>query len=948
MPTLDIEGRKIEVDDSFLKLSPEEQSKTVDHIASSFAPQPSAAGLAGRVAIQGATGAALGLPALAMDAVGGPINLMYAGQNYLTRKANEAFGTSIPEARYLPSQLESAANIGSNLATMAGAPQPQTENQKLAVNVGTGALSAAGPGITGRLASGIKNLPQMMQDLRLGLTSTPLALDVASGATGEAARSAAESADIGPVGQFGASLLGGALPYGVGAAASAAKAPVVNTIGGIIPSKEISTQRAANYVAGEMAARGENPNVAGQNLQSPTALGTVADRSGSTVLSDMQETLMRDNPDYSARVASERQKAVEGLTTRTEPLREGNPADLRPAALAERERINAGLEQSKADLEHKTQSVISTINDYAANAENQAKAAAAKFEVNDSTARTSANVAGRDILDKAYTDARALEKEVYKTVDLSIPVKTDNLISKFSEIKSQMSKEQTLPSIVEAMIRRFKGEPEPKLDTSNMTPLERAQYVRDRAAQEAKGPEPVTLKDVQNLRSEMLDIGRTAGANGDRSLAGRMNTLAGAALDDMATIDDPRLAAARKVSRTINDKFTRSYAGDVLQLSSEGGARVEPSMTFEGIAARGQKPNVQLQQLEQAVTPVTGPTRATADLSPEMRAAQENFLRLNAEKLIDLNTGMISPSKASSFLRDNAETMTRFPALKADIENAIATQQGAAGAKVIAGQDIKGLTELAKAETNSINLVQKTVNEQAAFNKILKAGEKPETAISKAISGNNPVRDLTDMARLANKGGPDAVAGMRAAALTDVFARATSEGSLSAIKLEKLLSEPLIAKGPSLIQQLRQTGIITAAQHVAINKIVEAGKQLETAIERGAARAKLGPEVASEGLMALLGRAIGAGYMRKVSVIGHLLGPLQGASEGAKLGQRLFAKLPTERVQTILAKALEDETLMKDLLRRAGTDKEAGQNYIRLINGLLKAGLITAQDVNGQ
>jgi len=62
---------------------------TANDIAAELArrsnPQPSApteeptsrAGLAARVGIQGATGAVLGLPALAMDAIGGPVNLMY-------------------------------------------------------------------------------------------------------------------------------------------------------------------------------------------------------------------------------------------------------------------------------------------------------------------------------------------------------------------------------------------------------------------------------------------------------------------------------------------------------------------------------------------------------------------------------------------------------------------------------------------------------------------------------------------------------------------------------------------------------------------------------------------------------------------------------------------------------------------------------------------------------
>jgi hypothetical protein len=36
MPIISIDGQKVAVDDSFMKLSPDEQSATVDHIAASF------------------------------------------------------------------------------------------------------------------------------------------------------------------------------------------------------------------------------------------------------------------------------------------------------------------------------------------------------------------------------------------------------------------------------------------------------------------------------------------------------------------------------------------------------------------------------------------------------------------------------------------------------------------------------------------------------------------------------------------------------------------------------------------------------------------------------------------------------------------------------------------------------------------------------------------------
>ena len=39
MPTLNIEGHRVRVDDSFLKLSPDEQNATVEEIASSLIPE---------------------------------------------------------------------------------------------------------------------------------------------------------------------------------------------------------------------------------------------------------------------------------------------------------------------------------------------------------------------------------------------------------------------------------------------------------------------------------------------------------------------------------------------------------------------------------------------------------------------------------------------------------------------------------------------------------------------------------------------------------------------------------------------------------------------------------------------------------------------------------------------------------------------------------------------
>lgn len=199
---------------------PSETGSTVDDIKAELArraaePAPaqeptSRAGLAARIAIQGGTGAVLGLPAFLQDAAAGPINLMYMGQNYLTNKLNQAAGTNIPQAKLIPSAMTAVNQLGQNLANVAGTPQPQTPGEKAAVNIGSAAVGALGPGGYGRLLSRAPGA--MAQTVGSQMAATPV-LDVASAATGEAAKQAIEQKG----GGAGAATVGGLaasmLPY---------------------------------------------------------------------------------------------------------------------------------------------------------------------------------------------------------------------------------------------------------------------------------------------------------------------------------------------------------------------------------------------------------------------------------------------------------------------------------------------------------------------------------------------------------------------------------------------------------------------------------------------------------------------------------------------------------------------------------------------------------------
>jgi hypothetical protein len=179
---------------------------------------PNYGGLAARTAIKGVTGAVLGLPALAQDAVTQSIlNPMYMGQNYLADKANETFGTNIPHARLIPSALKAVNQGGEYLADVAGTPKPQTPGQALAVDLGSAGVSALGPGGWGRLLTRAAPAGSAMAEAGSRLAATPI-LDAASGITGEAASKAVEGKNGTPGQQMVAGVAGGVLPYFAAAA----------------------------------------------------------------------------------------------------------------------------------------------------------------------------------------------------------------------------------------------------------------------------------------------------------------------------------------------------------------------------------------------------------------------------------------------------------------------------------------------------------------------------------------------------------------------------------------------------------------------------------------------------------------------------------------------------------------------------------------------------------
>lgn len=182
----------------------------------------SRAGLAARTGIQGAVSAVAGLPAMLADYAMTPGGMLGAAQSQAVPYINRALGTDFqPVNPDLLKYTKMVGPAGERLATAAGAPQPRTPGEKLAVDVGTGALGALGPAGIGRamLAAG----PRALAPLATRLSATPV-LDVASGAAGAAGANYAQ--DLSPTMQATVPAAASMLPYLAATAGRRAITPI--------------------------------------------------------------------------------------------------------------------------------------------------------------------------------------------------------------------------------------------------------------------------------------------------------------------------------------------------------------------------------------------------------------------------------------------------------------------------------------------------------------------------------------------------------------------------------------------------------------------------------------------------------------------------------------------------------------------------------------------------
>lgn len=822
--------------------------------------------------------------------------------------AGRAAGATAPiatTAAELPSTSPFVARMGTTLEAARAAP------------AGTGVLPAAQQAVRGMVADAASN-PYF------ALSQLPSTIGAAAGAFGaEAVFPGSEAAQA--LGQLGGGLAGA---LGTAAAQSGSQS-LARARQVAMPTSEEATQQAvAATLAPKLAAAGERPGNIISALEQPAVVSGMlpAERAQSRALTGVQSFLAKSDEEL-ANAVKRSQEAVDrnlrgGITTAFEPGSQKAliaTAQQRQAAFAKN--IDDLVSAAEARAQQYVEGISARGEQAVSLAQQQARRAAglATERVSPVAPLTASegirtNIAARDILEKALASARKTERTLWGQVPKDIEVQPVNSVGAYKSIRAEMQPEDSLPGIVDRVMRRY----EAAIPSAAGEGLEAEAQAFMAARAGAEPPKPITTKDLLSMRSDLLEEARSlrSGATPDFKNARRVQNIADGILADLEAVGGKEVEIARDYSRALNDRFGRSFAGDVLGTKGTGAERVRPELTLETAAAGApERVREQLLDLQRAV-----------EGNPEMAALQERFLRSMSEKLIDPTTNQINPNRVDAFIRDNKAVLDVFPQYQTALEQARDAQRAAVGAA-------EGVTTAQKAADTAVKeaareaekakkaVLQKTndakreVEKVAAFSRVLQAGEKPADAIAKAVEGANPVRDINRLSVLALRGGDDAVGGLRASILDYAMSqRVGNKFTYGAVK--DVLNTPLSAEGPTLIETLVKNRVMNANQALSVDALVNRGIASEISRATGIEVKSFGQQADMSGRY--IPRIIGA----KLSALlpsGNMGAGLQMANLAANAAERIASSLPADKVNALMAKALASENpkLLIDILEKA-------------------------------
>ncbi|MFG6589990.1 hypothetical protein [Sulfitobacter sp. 1A12157] len=528
--TLNVEGRRVKVDEAFLRLSPKQQEATVNEIAASLGPKDDS-GLMGQLN-QGIANSAGGI----IDLIN-PFDKPHALNPFKEGTGSAKTG------------IEAGMDaIGVNRATT----EPDTLMENFARGAGEaagaapigGAVAKALSGAGGLLGSIADDASQAMNTTR-GVVS-----EMFAGGGAQAGAGLAEDAGAPEWVQQTAAIAGGAgvgaipgavrsTPSAIGArkltsAVKTAAMPYTNAGG-----KEVARQRLQELAGGPERAAELARRVG------PTEIGlTPAQQTGDQNLLGLEQEAMRRDPNLRARIE---QQTDQGKQVAAQNIRSmgGDPAD-----------AQAFFNERRKTWRDKIVSMVDRATDGALRP----------------TVKNSEMINSQEVSEKikaAESAARVQEADLWARVPRDTRVGTTAARQKAQALIAQTPKAQRddIPRVVQELLGPSANNGFDEFET---------------------------VGEMHGLYSKLREVARSARSGNDqqRNMARIADEVADAVLDDLgagAGVTDAGKAIdnARAFSAEMHEVFSQGVVGKLLKRSIDGGRSIDPGLTLNRSLGRG-------------------------------------------------------------------------------------------------------------------------------------------------------------------------------------------------------------------------------------------------------------------------------------------------------------------------------------------------------------------------
>lgn len=440
----------------------------------------------------------------------------------------------------------------------------------------------------------------------------------------------------------------------------------------------------------------------------------------------------------------------------------------------------------------------------------------------------------------------------------------------------------------------------------------------------------ITSRNLLILRRDFLERQSQAIKSGNQAEAARYRQMADAVLEDMAVIPGETAAMARDFSSAMRATFDDTFAGRAIGL---GGPSIEPGLVLSrGLGAGGDAAAIRSTQMTEAAG--FDSPRAGFEAPPERRAivrsSQEDWLREQAGRAIDSQTGRANARQLQRFLDNNDKVLADFPRLRQELTETMNAELALRAAED--GRDV----------------ASRIFQQQTAFGRLLRGDiDNPSRTVGQVLRGRNAVREYRRLAQLTRArqldaaGREEARAGLFSATMDAMYREAGGQ-DLSFTQLQQKLTTPMGRNQPSPLALMRQEGIITREQRTNLEKLLEAGVRSESS---AASRAQLDQLLSDPAqLETLMTRIIGA-RIGSLGAAGAGGSTLIAASAGSTAAQNLLQRIPGRKVQDLVTFAVQDPAVAARLLRKTRGGSELGGELSFITGAMIQAGIITEEDL---